>query len=47
MTSKTYRLLVVDDDPKLRELLRRYLSENQFEVSVAPEGATMARLMLR
>ena len=47
MSTKTYRLLVVDDDPKLRELLRRYLSENQFEVSVAPEGATMARLMLR
>ena len=28
-------LLVVDDDPKLRELVRRYLSENGFEVSIA------------
>lgn len=47
MTNRPPRLLVVDDDPKLRELLRRYLSENQFEVSVAPDGAAMGRLMLR
>ncbi len=38
-------LLVVDDDPKLRDLLRRYLSENHFEVSVAPDGPSMGRLM--
>ncbi|MEZ5650593.1 MAG: two-component system response regulator OmpR [Burkholderiaceae bacterium] len=47
MTNRPPRLLVVDDDPKLRELLRRYLSENQFEVSIAPDGAAMGRLMLR
>lgn len=28
-------LLVVDDDPRLRELLRRYLSENGFRVTAA------------
>jgi len=32
-------LLVVDDDPRLRELLRRYLSENGFRVTVAAEAS--------
>jgi two-component system phosphate regulon response regulator OmpR len=40
-------ILVVDDDPKLRDLLRRYLTENQFEVNVAQDGASMSRLLLR
>ena len=40
-------LLVVDDDPKLRELVRRYLSENGFEVSVAQDGPSMNRLIQR
>ena len=40
-------LLVVDDDLKLRELLRRYLSENQFEVTLAQDGPSMNRIMLR
>ncbi|RIK95843.1 MAG: two-component system response regulator OmpR [Burkholderiales bacterium] len=47
MTPPPRKLLVVDDDPKLRELLRRYLSENQFEVSVAQDAAAMNRLMQR
>ncbi len=47
MTPAPRKLLVVDDDPKLRELLRRYLSENQFEVSVAQDAAAMNRLMQR
>src|SRR5712692_6977478 len=32
-------LLVVDDDPRLRELLRRYLSENGFRVTVAAQAS--------
>lgn len=32
-------LLVVDDDPRLRELLRRYLSENGFRVTAAADSA--------
>lgn len=47
MAATTKHLLVVDDDPKLRELLRRYLSENQFEVSLAQDGPTMNRLLQR
>ena len=33
MNRNTRKLLVVDDDAKLRELLQRYLSEQQFELS--------------
>jgi len=47
MSQLPRKLLVVDDDPKLRELLRRYLSENQFDVSVAQDAAAMNRLMQR
>lgn len=38
-------ILVVDDDTRLRELLRRYLSEHDFIVSVASD-ATEARAIL-
>lgn len=41
------RLLVVDDDPKLRELLQRYLTTNQFEVTLAPDAGVMDRLVRR
>ena len=47
MSTSGKHLLVVDDDPKLRELLRRYLTENQFEVSLAQDGPSMNRLMQR
>ena len=41
------KLLIVDDDPRMRELLRRYLSENGFDTSLAADGAAMNRLLLR
>jgi two-component system phosphate regulon response regulator OmpR len=41
------KLLVVDDDPRMRDLLRRYLTENGFEVSLAADGPAMNRLLLR
>jgi DNA-binding response OmpR family regulator len=34
------RLLVVEDDPDLRSLLRRGLAEEGFDVTTAPDGAT-------
>ncbi|MDJ0893705.1 MAG: response regulator [Alphaproteobacteria bacterium] len=38
-------LLVVDDDSRLRELLQRYLSENGFRVTTAPDAeAARAKL---
>jgi two-component system phosphate regulon response regulator OmpR len=39
--------MVVDDDPRIRELLRRYLSDNGFSVSTAENGAAMNRLWQR
>lgn len=39
------RLLVVDDDPELRELLRSYLGEQGFEVAAVEDGAAMRRAL--
>ena len=33
------KILVVDDDPRLRDLLRRYLGENGFQSSLVKTGA--------
>lgn len=38
-------LLVVDDDKRIRELLKRYLGENGFRVSVAANAAEARRLL--
>lgn len=43
----THRILVVDDDPRLRELLQRYLTENGFEVKTAIDGKSLDRLIAR
>jgi two-component system, OmpR family, phosphate regulon response regulator OmpR len=45
MQNSPRKLLVVDDDPKLRDLLHRYLTEQQFEVALAPDGGAMNRLL--
>lgn len=41
------KVLVVDDDPRLRDLLRRYLGDNGFAVSVAENGQSMNRIWIR
>jgi two-component system phosphate regulon response regulator OmpR len=46
-TSAARKLLIVDDDPRMRDLLRRYLSENGYEVSLAQDAPAMNRLLLR
>lgn len=38
MSETEPHLLVVDDDPRLRQLLRRYLSENSFRVTIAADA---------
>jgi len=40
-TPATDHLLVVDDDPDLRELLARYLGEQGFQVSTVADGIAM------
>ena len=41
------KILVVDDDQRLRDLLRRYLTENGFTVYTADGPAAMNKLWLR
>ncbi len=43
MTSLEPHLLVVDDDARLRELLRRYLSESGFRITTAGDTAEARR----
>ena len=38
-------ILVVDDDPQIRELLEEYLTENQLRVSVVSSGRQMAKIL--
>ncbi len=42
---KAAHLLVVDDDDRIRTLLKRYLTENGYRVSVAKDGAEARDLM--
>ena len=45
-TTKT-KILVVDDDLRLRDLLKRYLSEQGFGVHLAMDAAAMDKLLAR
>ncbi len=47
MEKETYRVLVVDDDLRLRDLLKRYLGEQGFNVKVVNDAAQMDRAILR
>ena len=47
MTRTAPRILVVDDDQRLRDLLRRYLTDNGFNVYVAENAQSMNKLWLR
>jgi DNA-binding response OmpR family regulator len=47
MNRSATKALVVDDDPRLRDLLRRYLGDNGFAVHVAENAAAMHKLWLR
>ncbi|MCU0938302.1 MAG: two-component system response regulator OmpR [Burkholderiaceae bacterium] len=47
MNRSTHKVLVVDDDPRLRDLLRRYLGDNGFAVHVAENSVAMNKLWLR
>ena len=45
--SSRYKVLLVDDDARLRDLLSRYLSEQGFSVRAVPDGAMMDRALHR
>jgi two-component system phosphate regulon response regulator OmpR len=46
-TGHSDKILVVDDDSRIRDLLRRYLAQEGFEVMVAEDGKAQTRIMLR
>ncbi len=47
LSSRTDKILVVDDDARIRDLLRRYLSQEGFEVFQAEDGKSLTRILLR
>ncbi|MBI2311052.1 MAG: two-component system response regulator OmpR [Betaproteobacteria bacterium] len=47
MSQRKARILVVDDDLRLRELLHRYLGEQGFSVRTAENGAAMDKALAR
>ena len=46
-SNRADKILVVDDDARIRDLLRRYLTQEGFEVIVAEDAKALARIMLR
>jgi two-component system phosphate regulon response regulator OmpR len=46
-TTQRQKILVVDDDLRLRDLLKRYLGEQGFAVDTVPDAAAMDRQMQR
>ncbi|MEI8029095.1 MAG: two-component system response regulator OmpR [Comamonadaceae bacterium] len=41
------KIMIVDDDVRIRDLLRRYLTQEGFEVLQAEDGKSLTRLLLR
>ena len=47
MKQLTPKILVVDDDPRLRELLVRYLTEQGFQVQALPDARELDKKLQR
>ena len=47
MSQQKRKILIVDDDARLRDLLLRYLGEQGFAVQAAPNGQFMDKLIDR
>ena len=45
--SRNDKILIVDDDTRIRDLLRRYLTQEGFEVLQAEDGKSLTRILLR
>jgi two-component system phosphate regulon response regulator OmpR len=46
-STRAQKILVLDDDARIRDLLRRYLSQEGFEVALAEDGKALNRILLR
>jgi len=47
MNARKGRVLLVDDEPELRALLQRYLTEQQLDVRAVPDASQVDRLLQR
>ena len=47
VNSRVDKILVVDDDARIRDLLRRYLTQEGFEVLLAEDGRALTRVLTR
>lgn len=47
MSSRTPRILLVDDESELRALLQRYLTEQEFDVRALPDASQVDRVLQR
>ena len=47
MGSRPDKILIVDDDARIRDLLRRYLTQEGLEVILAEDGKALNRILLR
>ena len=46
-STRNDKILVVDDDQRIRDLLRRYLAQEGFDVFQAEDGKSLNRILLR
>ena len=46
-SSRLNKILIVDDDTRIRDLLRRFLSQEGFDVLLAEDGRAMDRILQR
>ena len=46
-TPRLNKIMVVDDDTRIRDLLRRYLTQEGFDVLLAEDGKALTRIMVR
>jgi len=46
-TARADKILILDDDARIRDLLRRYLTQEGFEVVLAEDGKALNRILLR
>jgi two-component system phosphate regulon response regulator OmpR len=46
-TPRLNKIMVVDDDTRIRDLLRRYLTQEGFDVLLAEDGKALTRIMMR
>lgn len=49
VTNSTHidKILIVDDDARIRDLLRRYLTQEGYQVLLAEDGKSLTRVLLR